>query len=227
MNKTKILIVEDEPIGALDIKNTILKLGYTVTDIVSNYDDALSSIRYNQPSIIFMDINLENSKSGIEIAEQLPKDIQVIYLTAYSDEETINAAVKTNPIGYLHKPFNREEIKSIIFLALYKMKDINNPIIDSTYTELTHGYYYDLKNDNLFYQEQPINISFKEKKLLKILIEANGGIVPFSEAESYIWGGASISDSACRTVLYRLRSRFEFDLINTIPTFGYQLKLNH
>ena len=65
MKKARISIVEDEPIVALDIKNTLIKLGHQVTDTVSNYDDAISSIKTNEPDIIFTDINLQNSKSGI------------------------------------------------------------------------------------------------------------------------------------------------------------------
>ena len=73
MNKIKILIVEDEPIVALDIKNTLLKLEYTITDIAANYNDALYSVRLNKPDIIFMDIHLQNSKNGIEIAREINK----------------------------------------------------------------------------------------------------------------------------------------------------------
>ena len=60
---TKILIVEDETIVALDTKNTLIKLGYEVTDIVTNYDEAISSFLDKKPDIILMDIFLHNSLS--------------------------------------------------------------------------------------------------------------------------------------------------------------------
>ena len=53
---TKILIVEDETIVALDTKSTLTKLGYEVVDIVTNYDDAISSFLDKKPDIILMDI---------------------------------------------------------------------------------------------------------------------------------------------------------------------------
>ena len=104
MNREKILVVEDEPIVALDIKNAISQCGFSVTDIVDNYDDALLSVKVNEPDIIFMDINLDNSKDGIEIATEIKKrrEIPVIYLTAYSDDNTMQRAIETKS-GQLHR----------------------------------------------------------------------------------------------------------------------------
>lgn len=103
MQKVKILIVEDEPIVALDIKNTLVKLGHIVTDTVTNHDDALSSIAVNEPDIIFMDIHLENSKNGIETTQDIQKikNIPVVYLTAFSDDATMQKAIDTNPVSYI------------------------------------------------------------------------------------------------------------------------------
>lgn len=225
MNDIKILIVEDEPIVALDIKSTLSKLGYIITGTVSNYDDALSSIKSYEPDIIFMDINLENSKNGIEIAKEIKKtkNIPIIYLTAFSDDETMQKAIDTNPINYLIKPFKREELKSSILLSTYKIQNADNINIDTKYTPIGLDYYYDLKNDNLFYKEQPIHISVNEKKFLRLLISARGQIVPFLTIEEYIWQGNNTSTSAFRTLVYRLRSKLEFKLIETIPSFGYKL----
>lgn len=225
MNDITILIVEDEPIVALDIKSTLSKLGYIITDCVANYDDALSSIKSNEPDLIFMDIHLENSKNGIEIAKEVKKskNIPIIYLTAFSDDETIQKAIETNPINYLIKPFKREELKSSIMLSMYKMQNINKVAIEKEYTHVGFDYYYDLENDNLFYKKQPIKISVNEKKFLRLLISADGQMVPFSTIEEYIWQGDYKSSSAFRTLVYRLRSKLEFKLIESIPSFGYKL----
>ena len=126
MNKEKILIIEDDSIVALDIKRILNNLEYEVTNIVSNYEDAISSIKYEKPTLIFSDVNLgKDKKDGIDIINEIQKNsyIPVIFLTAYSDEDTIKRAVKTNPLGYILKPFKKEDIKSTLLLALYKMKD--------------------------------------------------------------------------------------------------------
>ena len=123
----KILIVEDETIIALDIKNTILKLGYEVSGCVTNYDDALKSVKSDEPDIIFMDINLRNSKDGIEAATDIKKikNIPIIYLTAFVDDETIERAARTCPAGYIAKPFKRNQAKPSIVLALKQKEKLD------------------------------------------------------------------------------------------------------
>jgi len=225
MNKTKILIVEDEPIVALDIKNTLKKLGYVLVETASNYNDSLLSINKNEPDIIFMDIHLNNSKSGIVIAQQINKnkDIAIVYLTASSDGETMKQAIKTNPVSYIVKPFKRDEIKSSVMISIYKINNNVSKLDVSEYRSIGFDYYYDLKNDNLFYKDQPIHISVNEKLFLKLLISANGKIVPFSRIEEYIWRNTNLSNGAFRTLVYRLRSKLEFKLIENVPSFGYKL----
>ena len=124
MEKTKILIVEDETIIALDIKRALEKMDYEVTNMVYDYQGAIKSVKINRPDLILMDVNLGNSKDGIETAKEIKNyhDIPIIYLTAFSDERTINRAIETNPVRYLIKPFKREELKSNILLGLNKTK---------------------------------------------------------------------------------------------------------
>lgn len=222
MNKVKILIVEDERIVALDIKSAIQKLGYKVIDSVSSFGDTISSIKNNEPDIILMDIHLNNSKDGIETAQEIQKkkNIPIIYLSAFSDDDTISRAVQTNPIGYITKPFKREDLKSSILLALHKINSEKSVTIKNDYINLGSNYYYDLKNENLYYENLPLKLSVNENLLLKILVEAKGNIVSFNELESLIWTEAPVSTSALRTLIYRLRSKLEYKLIESIPSFG-------
>ncbi|MBU1668382.1 response regulator [bacterium] len=223
MSKIDILIVEDEAIVALEIKRSILKMGFNVSDFVSNYEDALISVREKRPDIVLLDINLKNSKDGIEIAKEIKKiaDIPIIYLTAFSDDKTITRAVQTNPIGYLVKPFKREDLKSTLQLSIYKIN--STKCVESSLNSIGHGYSYDTINHNLFFKEHPIKLSQKERILLEMLIEAKGNIIPFAILENHIWNGSSVSDSALRTLLYRLRGKLDYTLIETVPSFGFRL----
>jgi len=223
MDKINILIVEDEAIVALEIKRSILKMGFSVTNMARNHDDALYSIKEKNPDIILLDIHLKNSKDGIEIAKEVQKiaNIPIIYLTAFSDDKTIGRAVQTNPVGYLVKPFKREDLKSILQLAIYKIN--SNQCVESSLISIGKGYVYDMANHNLFFKEHPIKLSQKESLLLEMLIEAKGNIVPFTTLEQHIWQGNPVSDSALRTLLYRLRGKLEYLLIETVPSFGFKL----
>lgn len=225
MTKAKILIVEDEAIVALDIKRALLSLDFEVTNSVRNYDKALESIVKNRPDIILMDINLDNSKDGIETAQAIQKidNIPVIYLTAFSDEKTISRAIKTNPISYLIKPFKRDELNSSILLGLYKINRSNNNIVETRCVNLGFNYYYDIEDEILFYDNVPIKLSANEKKLLTMLVSAKGSLITFRELEYHIWPDIPVSDSALRTLLYRLRSKLEYRIIETVPSLGCKL----
>jgi len=223
--KTKILIIEDEIIVALDIKSALENLGYEVTTIATNHTEALESIKKNKPNIILTDINLENSIDGINIVKDIQKvqNIPVIYLTAFSDDETINRAIQTNPIGYLLKPFKTNELKSTILLALYKSKQPSIQNTPNRYKYLGNNYFYNEENKKLYFKEIEIKLTQKESELLDILYKNKGKTVAFETIEYHIWEDSTVSNSTLRTLIYRLRSKLEYKLIETIPLSGCKL----
>ena len=225
----KILIVEDETIVALEIKTVLNKLGYKVTSCVTNYSDTMNSIKNQKPDIILMDIHLEDSIDGIDTASEIIKkyNIPIIYLTAFSDDETIKRAIKTNPVGYLIKPFKREELKSTILLAKHKLSQTNELKNNDNYVDLGYNFFYDILNENLYYNNIPIKLGQKENNLLKFLIEAKGQLVSFREIENHIWPDKAISKSSLRTLIYRLRTKLEYKLIETVPSFGCKLDIHN
>lgn len=226
MNSTKILIVEDESIVALDIKKALQKLGYEVVALAKNHTTAIKQFKNHNPSIVFMDIHLKNSaKDGIETVKDIQriKNIPIIYLTAFSDENTLKRAVQTNPISYLVKPFKMEELKSTILLAQYKMNQSNHPEIDHNCLPLGFGYYYNRKDEILFYENLYIKLSLNERRLLNILLDAKGAIVSNADLEYMLWPNEPVSQSSLRTLIYRLRSKLEHKLIETVHSAGCRL----
>jgi DNA-binding response OmpR family regulator len=217
-----ILIVEDETIVAFDIESILNSLGYVVLESVGTYDLALQSVKNNTLDIIFMDINLKNSKDGIEtaIAIKKIKNIPIIYLTAFCDDKTLQRAIETNPIGYLLKPFTKEDIKSIMKLSEHKLSIANMGHKKNNFTPLGHGYYYDKINSLLYLDDIPINLSKNEKKLLLFLLEIKGQIAIFRDIENYIWEDKAVSDATLRSLVYRLRCKLRPEMIETIQGFG-------
>ncbi|WP_321421628.1 response regulator [uncultured Methanobacterium sp.] len=121
MTTTKIIVVEDESIEALDIKNTLESFGYQVPYIASRGDEAVVKAQEIKPDLVLMDIILKGEITGIEAASEIKKlDIPFIYLTAHSNEKTVEKAKLTEPYGYLLKPFNANDLKHTIELALHK-----------------------------------------------------------------------------------------------------------
>ncbi len=126
MNKTKILIVEDEALIADNLAATIEELNYEVTDVCANAEDALKSIRKNAPDICLLDVNIEGEIDGIDLAELIHKKIQTqhIFLTSFSDSSTIERAKKTTPSAYIIKPYTSKEVEVNLALAQHRTQEI-------------------------------------------------------------------------------------------------------
>ncbi len=124
MNKTKILVVEDESIVARDIRNMLLGLGYEVTAVVAGAKTAIQKAEETRPDLVLMDVMLHGKVTGVEAAEHIYTQfsIPVVYLTAYADSSTVQRAKKTEPFGYIIKPFEERELQTTIEIALYKYK---------------------------------------------------------------------------------------------------------
>ncbi|MGB9980228.1 response regulator [Methanobacterium sp.] len=111
-----ILIVEDECIVALDIKQRLESMSYNVIDIASSGESALKVIDNHQIDLVIMDIRLGGKLSGIDTAIQIRNnfDIPIIYSTAYSDFKTHKEIKQTEPYEHLVKPFDDNQLQSAI-----------------------------------------------------------------------------------------------------------------
>jgi DNA-binding NarL/FixJ family response regulator len=120
MTATGVVIVEDERIVALHLKQQLLKLGYDVAGVAACGKRALRLVNEMRPDVVLMDIHIEGAIDGIETTERIPAELMVpvVYLTAYSDEETLQRASETRPYGYLLKPFTPRELHATIQMVL-------------------------------------------------------------------------------------------------------------
>lgn len=122
--KESLLVVEDDQVLADLLWRNLRKLQYTVIDIVLSGEEALKKARETRPDLVLMDIRLGGKMTGIETADfmRLKFDIPVVYVTAYSDKETLDKVKRTEPYGYILKPFETKELQIAIEMALYKYK---------------------------------------------------------------------------------------------------------
>lgn len=118
--EARVMVVEDEGVVALNLRQRLQKLGYEVPVVVSSGEDALAQIAQLRPDIVLMDIHIDGDMDGIETASRIPPELMVpvIYLTAYSEETTLDRARATRPYGYLLKPFSERELHATIKMAL-------------------------------------------------------------------------------------------------------------
>jgi PAS domain S-box-containing protein len=122
MGTKKILVVEDERIVAIDIQQRLQGMGYTVSAIASSGSEAIRKAEEHRPDLVLMDIVIKGKMDGIETAGEMIRrfDLPVVYITAYSDDETLRRAKISGPFGYIIKPFDDRQLQVNIEMAVHK-----------------------------------------------------------------------------------------------------------
>lgn len=137
-NTIRVLIVEDEFITSDSIKDELLSIGCQVSGQARSADEALEFLEKGDTDISILDINIHGDKDGTELAGIIRErhNMPVIFLTAYSDRETIDRATQHMPVSYLVKPFKKHEIYAAMEMAILQfhenaIKASNTPPADT------------------------------------------------------------------------------------------------
>lgn len=133
MREKKILILEDEIIVALDLRELLEKEGYQ-TVVSHNYADAIKMLKQFMPHLLICDINLSEDKNGIDYAKFAKSNyplLEIIYVTAFTNQHYIEEAQVTAPFNFIVKPWNDEQIKVSLNIAFkyIEEKTIQNSIL--------------------------------------------------------------------------------------------------
>lgn len=127
----KVAIVEDDPLIAMDLKESLNQVGMNVVSVSGNYSDALHAYQSEKPDVILLDIVLKGEKDGIDLGKHIRKNdpqIPIIFITGNSDSGTKSLAFNTNPSAFLTKPFIEQNLILAIELALDKyMRESSSP----------------------------------------------------------------------------------------------------
>ena len=120
MANAKILVVEDEGIVSIDIRNMLKNLGYTIAGVAFLGEEAVQKADSTQPDLVLMDIGLKGDIDGIEAAKTIRDrfHIPVVFLTGFADENTLTKAKEADPSGFITKPIKEEELTATIKQAL-------------------------------------------------------------------------------------------------------------
>ena len=157
MIKHKVLILEDDPLIAEDIRDLIQQLGHTVVGIAYTKEKAFELLEKHHPSFAILDINLGDNLDGILVAEHINKhfDFPFIYLTSYANQLILDQIKHTLPMGYVVKPFEEAQLFTAINIATsnfnvlapnkeFSMSTINrqltNPLTDKEFAILKDLY---------------------------------------------------------------------------------------
>ncbi len=120
MSKLRVLIVEDEPVIAENISMYLDNNDFEVSGIAYDSAEANEQLQHNTPDAAILDVNLESVEDGIDIANRINQKYQIpfLFLTSYSDKETLQRAKAVNPSGYIVKPFNEKTLLASLEIAI-------------------------------------------------------------------------------------------------------------
>lgn len=120
----KVMVVEDEAVVALDIVQELESGGYSVVAQADNGEEAIAKASETRPDVVLMDIHIRGGMDGISTAEQISSrlNIPIIFVTAHADEATLQRAKLTQPYGYVIKPFEPNELRANIEIALHRFR---------------------------------------------------------------------------------------------------------
>jgi len=121
MEKSKILIVEDEIHVAKELESDLKNLGYKVTSIVDKGEKAIEKSKVDKPDLILMDIRIKGKMDGIDTAKEIRSQfgIPVVFTSADLDDEKMDRVKDIMRFGYILKPIQKRALKITIEMALY------------------------------------------------------------------------------------------------------------
>ncbi len=121
-----VLIVEDEGLVGLNLQKQLTTAGYNVPVVAVSGDEALRVIEDREPDVVLMDIRLQGSRDGIQVAEAIRKTsrVPIIFISALSDKTTLERASRTLPACYMVKPLSFLTLVSSVEMALYQSKTV-------------------------------------------------------------------------------------------------------
>jgi two-component system, cell cycle sensor histidine kinase and response regulator CckA len=119
---TQVLVVEDERLVAKALQHELEQFGYSVSGIASTAQEAVDKALESRPDVVLMDIRLKGVEDGVDAARRIHArcQIPIIYLSAFSDADTVARAAQTEAFGYLLKPYEERELKTTIEMTLAK-----------------------------------------------------------------------------------------------------------
>lgn len=247
-SKDKILVVEDDEITSLNLNISLQKHGYSVVGVCDNIEQAKLKIATHKPSVVIIDISLQESNDGIELAKYIKENYNIpyIYLTSYTDDDIITQAKVTEPYGYIVKPFDPNSLHATIQMALFKFQvendrknDINTLKVDKMNLEkmlyakrasdepivpFGDDYHLDISICETFFKGKKLKLTKKENAFLRLLVAQLGSVVTFDQAVNYVWEDKGATENSVRTLVWRLRNKLETDIIKNASGIGYYIE---
>ncbi len=216
----KILLLEDDYLYKMSIKDFLEEVGYRVDDF-DNGEEALEAIYQNSYEIILLDIRVPGI-DGYEILKEIRKNgikTPVVMLTSLSDINNLSLGYELGCSDYLRKPFELKELKYRIehLIKTYNFKSSEDVL------QIDEHYSFDTKNKTLFKDGENVNLSSNEIEVVSYLIQNRGYFISIDTLQNVVWEGRDISYADIRMCINRIRKKCDKSFIINKKLVGYKI----
>ena len=211
----EVLLIEDDLQLAKIVKKILESKGYNIV-LVEDGLKALEEIKKKSFDLYLIDINIPHI-SGLELVKyirELYNDGYIIMITASVDEYYFEKAYEYGCDDYIKKPFHLKELE-------VRVKHLLN--IENSFKFDNYEFRFD--DDELFKNDERINLRKKEKRLLHILLKNVNRTVYNQKIIDYVWEGEKKDNYPLRQLINELRKKFDKDYIKTVVGIGYRFEV--
>ncbi len=222
-----VAIVEDEPMTASFLQETLGKHGCHVAGSFDTGAAVLEFARENSVDFVIMDVELQGKVNGVDAAIELRRthNIPSVFITSHNDSATISRAMEAQPLGYIIKPISVSHVESIVGVVKGLLGKESGTDQKSETQPLGLGYSYNYETQNLFCDGEPVDLTSSELKMFDLCLRRKGTIVPYSVIDEQVWDGKVVSDSTRRGLYHRLRSKLNNHFFETVVGIGCRIQL--
>lgn len=220
MKDLNLMIVEDED-KLRDGLQRALSGFFAKLITAKNGDEGLKKFKKYNPDLVITDI-LMPIVDGLDMAKgikEISPDTPIIVLSAYSEKERLLRAIDIGIDKYLIKPVDIDELLRII-------ERIKESKIGTNATIRINAYYeFDRVKKVLVRDGVQIALTKKELAFVSLLIKQSGALVLHEDIKRHIWTSESVTDTAIRTFIKRVRDKVGDELIKNVPGLGYKINI--
>ena len=216
----KILILEDERVLALSMREFLEDCGYAV-DCFADSDEAYDAIYNNVYDLLLLDVKVPGEKNGFEMLELVRKggnQAPAIFITSLTDIDDLSRGYECGACDYIRKPFDLAELK----LRVEQVVKLHCFASSEESIDLPSGYKYDIKKMKLTFRDESIALAKTETKILELLIKQRGSVVSCEMFWEEVWG-EWVDSANIRVQVGNLRKKLEKDFIKNVRGVGYSI----
>ncbi len=235
----RVMIVEDEMLTQRHLKNILNNLGVKVVGCFDNAADARAALTRDSCDMILMDISIKGPEDGIQFSRSILQQyaIPIVFISAYSDEETLEEVLDLSPYGFITKPFGAKDVEVAMGVAYkrFHADGIKRAIAKATASssssasrtevvQIDNVYRFDMQAEILYKDNKPVHLNKKQTRLIKMLVEYRNQVIDYETIINEVWPDGVVASSSLRTLVYSIRQLLSGFPIESYSKIGYGLK---